>query len=133
MVMLILLVLALYVLQTLIPGLIRNLGSHHQMDKFQLLLGPRDNLPPQTTVGARADRALANLQEALPVFLALALLNLVVQTAGDLAILGATIFLVARVLYLPAYLSGIFALRSLIWGASLVGLVLMLLPLLDRL
>jgi uncharacterized MAPEG superfamily protein len=132
MVLLILLVLALFVLQTVIPGLIRNLGSHHQMNKFQLLLGSRDNLPPQTTVGARAERALANLQEALPVFLALALLNLIVQTAGDMAVMGATIFLVARVLYLPAYLSGVFALRSLVWGVSLIGLVMMLMPLLDR-
>ena len=34
--------------------------------------------------------------------------------------------------YVPAYLLGIFGLRSLIWGASLAGLVMMLLPLLDR-
>jgi uncharacterized MAPEG superfamily protein len=72
------------------------------------------------------------MQEALPVFLALALLNLFVGTAAQLAVTGATVFLVARLLYVPAYLAGVAGLRTLIWAASIVGLVLMLLPLLDR-
>jgi uncharacterized MAPEG superfamily protein len=55
-----------------------------------------------------------------------------VAPEAPLATTGATVFLVARVLYVPAYLAGVMGLRTLIWVASLVGLVLMLLPLLDR-
>jgi uncharacterized MAPEG superfamily protein len=131
MVLVVLLVLALFVFQTLLPGSFRYLGASTG-NKLALALGPRDNPPPQTTVGGRAERALANMQEALPVFLTLALLNMIVGTAAALALTGATVFLIARVLYVPAYLLGIVGLRSLIWGASLAGLVMMLPPLLSR-
>ena len=130
MVLILLLVLALFVLQTLLPGTFRYLGGPG--NKLVLALGPRDNPPPQTTLGGRAERALVNMHEALPVFLTLALLNLIVGTAAALALTGATVFLIARLLYVPAYLLGIIGVRSLIWGASLVGLVMMLLPLLSR-
>jgi uncharacterized MAPEG superfamily protein len=77
-------------------------------------------------LGARADRALANLQEALPVFLTLALLHVFRGTTEGLAVDGAWIFVALRAIYVPAYLSGIPVIRSLIWMASWVGLVMML-------
>jgi hypothetical protein len=46
---------------------------------------------PLTVVGRRASARLANMHEALPVFLALALLNMIVGTAAGIAITGATI------------------------------------------
>ena len=132
MVLIILLVLALFVLQTLLPAGFRYMAGPDAGRKFLLALGPRDNPPAQTVAGGRAERALANMQEALPVFLALALLNLIVGTAGGMALTGATVFLVARTLYVPAYLAGISGIRTLLWAASIVGLVMMLVPLLDR-
>jgi uncharacterized MAPEG superfamily protein len=128
MVLLILLVLALFVIQTLLPACFGYLGAGRS---FMAALGPRDDPPPQTRVGGRAERALANMQEALPVFLALALLNVFLGT-GALATTGATVFLIARVLYVPAYLAGITGVRTLIWAASVVGLVMMLGPILAR-
>lgn len=131
MVLLILLVLALFVLQTLLPNRFRERPASGGGSMLAEALGPRDDQPPLTRLGGRAARALANMQEALPVFLTLALLNLILGT-GDLAVTGATVFLVARVLYVPAYLAGITGVRTLIWLASLVGLVLMLIPILAR-
>jgi uncharacterized MAPEG superfamily protein len=128
MVLLILLVLALFVIQTLLPACFGYLGVGRS---FMAALGPRDDPPPQTRVGGRAERALANMQEALPVFLALALLNLFLGT-GALATTGSSVFLIARVLYLPAYLAGVTGVRTLIWAASVVGLVMMLGPILAR-
>ena len=133
MLMIILLVLALFVLQTLLPASFRYLRGPDVGQKLAKALGPRDDPPPQSVAGGRAERALANLQEAIPVFLGLGLLDLIVVPDAPLATTGATVFLIARVLYVPAYLAGIMGLRTLIWMASLVGLVLMLLPLLDRL
>ena len=130
MVLLILLVLAVFVLQTLLPASFRYMGRDAGR-QLAAALGPRDDPPPQSRMGGRAERALANMQEALPVFLALALLNLYLGT-GDLAVTGATVFLVARVLYVPAYLAGVTGLRTLIWAAGVVGLVLMLIPILAR-
>jgi uncharacterized MAPEG superfamily protein len=131
MVLIILLVLALFVLQTLLPPGFRYMAGPEGRSKLRLALGPRDDPPPQTTLGGRAERALTNMQEALPVFLALALLNLILGSAA-LALTGATVFLIARALYVPAYLAGIPVLRSLIWGAGVAGLVLMVPPLLLR-
>ena len=130
MVLLILLVLALFVLQTLLPNRFRERPAGGPSPIVEAL-GPRDDPPPLTRIGGRAERALANMQEALPVFLTLALLNLILGT-GAMATTGAMVFLVARVLYVPAYLAGVMGMRTLIWIASVVGLVLMLIPILDR-
>lgn len=130
MVLLILLVLALFVFQTLLPAGFRYMGRDGGR-QLGTALGPRDDQPPPSRTGGRAERALANMQEALPVFLTLALLNLFLGT-GDLATTGATVFLVARVLYVAAYLAGVYGLRTLIWAISVVGLVLMLIPVLAR-
>ena len=132
MVLLILLVLALFVLETLLPASFRYMRGGDAGQKLAMALGPRDNLPPQSMTGARSERALANMHEALPVFLALALLNLIVGTAADMAVTGATVFFVARLLYVPAYLAGVMALRTIIWVVSIAGLVMMLIPLLTR-
>jgi uncharacterized MAPEG superfamily protein len=133
MVLVILLVLALFVVQTVLPNRFREPApSGTPTTLSESPLGPRDHQRPLTVIGGRAERALANLQEALPVFLALALLNLILGTAAALALTGAWVFFIARVLYVPAYLAGIPVIRTLIWVASWVGLILMLTPLLDR-
>lgn len=131
MVLIVLLVLALFVVQTVLPNRFREPAAANTTLRDSSL-GPRDHQPPLTVVGGRAARALANMQEALPVFLALALMNLIVGTPAPMALSGGWVFLCARVLYVPAYLAGIPVVRSLLWGASWVGLALMLTPLLDR-
>lgn len=130
MILLVLLVLALFVLQTLLPNRLREAAG--APESLAVALGPRDNPRPYTVIGGRAARALANMQEALPVFLALALMNMIVGTAAATAITGGWVFLIARVVYLPLYLAGIPGLRTLAWGVSWVGLVMMILPLVDR-
>ncbi len=126
----ILAVLALFVVQTLLPATMRYLLAGPGIGaRLRLALGPRDAQPPLSPTGSRAERALANLHEALPVFLAVALLHVALRTATASASHGAAWFLVARVLYVPAYLSGVPGLRSALWVASWVGLAMMLLAL----
>jgi uncharacterized MAPEG superfamily protein len=132
MVLVILLVLALFVIQTLLPGRFREAPASGGQGKLAENLGPRDQVRPLTLTGQRAARALANMHEALPVFLGLALMNLIVAPEASLALTGAWVFLIARVLYVPFYLGGVPAVRTLAWVASWVGLILMLSPLLDR-
>ena len=132
MVLLILLVLALFVLQTLLPGRFREPFPEGGKGKLMENLGNRDHVRPLTVVGERATRALANMHEALPVFLALALLNMIVGTAAGLAVTGATLFLIARVVYVAIYVAGVPVLRTLVWAVSWVGLALMIAPLIDK-
>jgi uncharacterized MAPEG superfamily protein len=126
----ILAVLVLFVVQTFLPATLRYVQSGvGAAASVRIALGPRDEVPPLSPVGARAQRALANIHEALPVFLTLALLHVARSTAGDTATHGAAVFVVARAIYVPAYLSGITGLRSAAWTVSWVGLVMMIVAL----
>ncbi len=93
------------------------------------IVGNRDNLPEMSVVAGRLDRAKNNMLEALPIFLALALLALV--KGGDTSEVAhaALIFLIARVVYVPAYVSGVPMLRSFVWLVGVASLVMMALPL----
>ncbi len=132
MVLIVLLVLALFVIQTLLPGRFREPPGPGEKAGLAENLGNRDHMRPLTVTGQRAARALANMHEALPVFLALALMNMIVGTAAGMAIAGAWVFLIARTLYTVIYIAGIPVLRTLVWAVGWVGLVMMLLPLLER-
>ena len=132
MVLVVLLVLALFVLQTLLPTRFREPPAPGGQSVIAEAFGNRDHQRPHTVVGRRAIRALANMQEALPVFLALALLNLILVPGASAALMGAWIFLIARVLYMGIYLAGVPVLRTMCWVAGLVGLAMMVAPLLDK-
>ena len=132
MVLVVLLVLVLFFLQTLLPTRFREAPAPGGPSARAEALGNRDHQRPHTVVGLRAVRALANIQEAMPVFLALALLNLIVAPGAPLALTGAWVFLIARALYVGIYLAGVPVVRTLLWVASVVGLALMVIPLLDK-
>lgn len=95
-----------------------------------ILAGNRDEVPPFTGLAGRAHRAHRNMLESLVLFAALALAAVVAGRTNAMTALGADIFLGARVAYALIYLAGIPWLRTLAWGASLVGLVLLVVPLL---
>ena len=74
----------------------------------------------------RATRALANYVENLTPFVAVALALMVTQRTGGAGALGATIWILARIVYIPIYLLDVIYARTAIWGLSIVGLVMML-------
>ena len=120
----ILLVLTLYMVQIFLQE-----TSRFGFD-FWGIVGNRDNLPEMSVVAGRLDRAKKNMLEALPIFLPLALLALIKGGDTSEATHSAFVFLVARVAYVPAYVSGIPILRSLVWLVGVAGLVMMALSLL---
>jgi uncharacterized MAPEG superfamily protein len=90
--------------------------------------GARDGeAAPLGPLAARAQRALDNFQQTYPAFVALALALAITGQGGGA---GATVWFVARVVYLPLYLLGVPWLRSLAWAASVIGLGMMLVRLL---
>ena len=70
----------------------------------------------------RATRALANYVENFVVFAALDLGLIVTNHAGGY---GATVWILARAIYIPLYLSGVQYVRTIVWVVSLVGLIMM--------
>jgi len=94
--------------------------------------GPRDQPRKVNSVFAgRAARAFRNLQETYPVFVALALALAVTGRSGGWGALGAEIWLVTRVLYVPAYLVHFPFVRSVLWLVSILALLAMLARLLN--
>jgi uncharacterized MAPEG superfamily protein len=88
--------------------------------------GPRDEgQPPLGKYPGRAQRALENFKETYPAFIALAVALAITGRASDAGTLGAELWFAGRLAYLPLYLFGVPWLRSLAYGVSLVGLVMM--------
>ena len=93
--------------------------------------GPRDgDMPALSPLAGRADRALANFKETYPAFIAAVLTVVVAGRTGGWSELGVWLWLVARLGYIPLYLAGIPYIRSLVWVASAVGILLVLAELL---
>ncbi len=88
--------------------------------------GPRDNeKKPEGKLAGRAARASANFRETYPAFIALAFGVIMAGDPASIALIGAWIWLICRVIYIPLYLAGIPYIRSLVWVGSMIGLLLM--------
>lgn len=119
----ILLVLALYMVQIFLQE-----TSRFGFD-LRGIVGNRDKLPEMSVVAGRLERAKNNMLESLPIFVALALLALI--KGGDMSAVthAASVFLIARAVYVPAYVSGVPMLRSVVWLVAVASLLMMALPL----
>ena len=89
-------------------------------------LSGRDNIPHlQPGLGGRLHRAIANLKEGLHMFTPLVLLTAILGISNDHTVLGAQIYLAARILHAPLYLSGIAGLRTAAYAFGVLGLALL--------
>lgn len=89
--------------------------------------GNRDGVPQALTgAAARAGRASRNFLETFAFFAAAVLAVVAAQRGNATTALGAQLYLWARVAYLPIYVLGIPYVRTLVWLASVVGLVMVL-------
>jgi uncharacterized MAPEG superfamily protein len=127
MLLMIFLVLALLVVAVQLPGsyLTKQVGIAAQ-------IGPRDDLPEPTLELARSRRALANLQETLPIFLTLAVLSIIYNEQGWVSLAGAALYFLARSGHVYCYMKGLSPWRSLCFLAGLIGCVIMAVPLVSH-
>ncbi len=98
-----------------------------QVRGFVWASGPRDE--PGAPLGkfvGRLERAFRNFLETFVFFVAAVLMVEVLGRHSSNSALGAQIFFWARVAYVPAYAAGIPFLRTLLWSASVVGIVMVL-------
>lgn len=94
---------------------------------FTWAAGPRDEPgAPLGKIGGRLERAFRNFLETFVFFVAAVLMAEVLGRHSANIALGAQIFFWARVAYVPAYAAGIPFLRTLLWGVSVVGIVMVL-------
>lgn len=93
------------------------------------LAGNRENMPALAGWAGRAERAHYNMLESLVLFAALVLVAVVAGKTNATTLLGAEIFLWARVAYAIVYLAGVPWLRTGVWFVSVIGLALIFLQL----
>ena len=92
--------------------------------------GARDGeAPPVSSVAARLDRAFKNFLETFGFFAVAVLLLHATGKSSAQSAMGAQLYFWARVVYMPAYATGIPFLRTVVWAAALAGIVMVLLPL----
>ena len=88
-------------------------------------MGARDEtMPPLDPLAGRLLRAQANLYETLPLFIAALLGAAYLDRLGWKTEVGASLYFIGRLVYLPLYAAGVPKLRTLIWSVALIGLVL---------
>lgn len=90
-------------------------------------LGPRD-APVASLVGiaGRLERCVRNFLETFVLFLAAIWLAHSSGHTGGVVLLGAELYFLGRVLYVPLYASGVPVVRTLAWTAATMGIVLIL-------
>jgi len=88
------------------------------------LFSSRDKPPiPRGVLYGRATRALANYVENFTAFVALDLAFIVLHLSAGL---WPTVWIIARIVYLPLYLFDVIYVRSLVWGVSFFAILAML-------
>ena len=115
-------------LLTLVQTVVAVQGALMQVG-LPMLAGNREGMPEIRGWGGRAARAHRNMLENLVLFAALVLAAAVAGKTNDTTLLGAQIFLWARVAYAVVYVAGIPWLRTGVWAVSVVGLAMIFLQL----
>ena len=109
----------LVLIQITIPVLISLLTNNV---KISYLFSSRDDAVNTSKYIDRANRALKNLFETLPIFIGLILLSIINDLDNSLL---AMIWLLARIIYVPVYIVGINYVRTGIWAIALICLIMM--------
>ena len=109
----------LVIIQLTIPMLIELLTKNTSLKYF---LSSRDENTKISAQAQRANRALKNLLETFPIFIGITLLSLFKDVDNSTI---ALFWLIFRIIYVPVYVLGINYLRTGIWAASLICLILM--------
>ncbi len=109
------------------------LASHVRTKELGLSwnVSARDGeLPQLSLLAGRLTRAQANFFETFPLFAVAILIVSVTQTFNVYSYWGALVYMAARIIYLPLYAFGIPKIRTVVWLFSIIGLLMVLLPLL---
>jgi uncharacterized MAPEG superfamily protein len=116
------------VLLTFVQAVIAVVGALMQVG-LPALAGNREGMPEIRGWGGRAARAHRNMLENLVLFAALVLVAVAAGRTNAMTLLGAQIFLYARLAYAAIYIIGMPWIRTGVWAVSVVGLAMIFLQL----
>lgn len=110
----------------LVQALVAVQGAMMQVG-LPALAGNREGLPEIKGWAGRAARAHRNMIENLVLFAALVLIAVAGDRTNAMTLLGAQIFVWARLAYAVVYVVGIPWLRTGVWAVSVVGMAMIFL------
>jgi uncharacterized MAPEG superfamily protein len=113
---------------TLVQAVVAAQGAFAQVGLFTLA-GNREGMPEIKGWGGRAARAHRNMLENLVLFAVLVMVAVLADKTNGNTLLGAQLFLWARVAYAVIYVAGIPWLRTGVWVVSIAGLAMIFLQL----
>ncbi len=116
-------ILALYGLLVILTLILQATGAMTQLG-MGYLLGSRDEGRTVSGIAGRLERALHNSIHAMVLFAPAVLLIVVTDSATNQSLLACQAFLLARLVYLPAYAFGLTGIRSLAWTVGLLSTAL---------
>lgn len=103
------------------------IGASLYVQGFKWTFSSRDTGTPEFPgLFGRVVRSRKNFLETLPFFMAAVFMVQITSANNSTSLLGAQLYLVSRVIYLPLYLFGIPGLRTLAWMVSVGGILLIL-------
>jgi len=111
------------VVLTLVQAVVAVHGALMQVGLAKLA-GNRDGMPEIAGWGGRAARAHRNMLENLVLFAALVLVAALADKTNAMTLLGAQIFLYARIVYALVYIAGLTWVRTAVWTVSVIGLAM---------
>lgn len=117
-------VLVLYGLLVILTLLLQATGALTQLG-MGYLLGARDETRTVSGIAGRLERALNNSVTAMVLFAPAVLLIVVTESSTNQTVLACQAFLLARLVYLPAYAFGLTGIRSLAWTVGLISTALL--------
>lgn len=117
-------ILALYGLYTALILLLQVTGAMSQLG-MGYLLSSRDEHRTLTGITGRLDRALVNSVTAMALFAPAILILAVKEEFGTTTLTAAQAFLIARILYVPAYALKLTGVRTLLWLAGFAATVVL--------
>ena len=92
----------------------------------QWLLGPRDDPRPVGVLAGRLDRAFKNFRETFPFFAVALIATYIAGKLGPLTLYGSALYVICRAIYVPLYASGVTVVRTVVWTASVAGIVMII-------
>lgn len=117
-------ILVLYGLLVILTLLLQATGSMTQLG-MGYLLGSRDEGRTVSGIAGRLERALNNSVTAMVLFAPAVLLIVVTESSTNQTVLACQAFLLARIVYLPAYAFRLTGIRSLAWMLGLLSTALL--------
>ena len=117
-------VLVLYGFLVIITLLLQATGAMTQLG-MGYLLGSRDEIRTVSGIAGRLERALYNSITGMVLFAPAILLIVVTDSSTNQSVLAAQVFLLARIVYVPAYAFKLTGIRSLAWTVGLLSTALL--------